>query len=240
MKNLILITSLICIGVFANAQITKGTQTIGFQVQFSKITDKAFDSSGTKSTVRGKSTGGGIGLRYGIFITDRILLGLAASVNGNNSHFENVNYIGDISFNDQYSNQMNAGVFARYYKMIGKTKFVGIGQLNFNYNISENKNHYMSIGGNSLSQSKTSGISGFLSAGIGYFLNKHIALELFLGSVGFTNYKTANFSGGIKYNESSSFNLYSYSIFPLSSMNLGLNFYFGGKKKEAEPSATTP
>jgi opacity protein-like surface antigen len=240
MKTLFLTLSLIAIAIFAKAQIAKGKHMIGCNFNFSKSKTQTFDSSGTRPMSEEISTNTGYNLRYGYLITDHIMIGLSASLNTNNSLTELTNYAGYVSVYDRHSNLFSAGMFARYYKMLGKSKFSAFGQLGVNYNQGESKSRYIYTGSVSESNDKNSGISGSLNLGLNYFLTKNIALETSLANIDFTNYKMSSSSNGIKNREQTTFQFTSNTIFSLSSLNIGINFYFGGKKKEAEPSITTP
>lgn len=240
MKTQFAIILLVILNASSRGQISKGRQMIGINFTFSKGHGSSFDSSGTKPMVKETSNSTGIGLRYGYFVTDKIMLGISTSLNGNSSTTESLNYFGHNYVHHHSSNNMGAGAFARYYNILGKSKFATFGQLNINYNRGITTTQYLYTSANSKAEDKHFGISCFLSAGLSCFFNKNIALETSIASIGFSNLTTQSFLDGIKRDEYTNFQVSSYSLFSLSSLNLGLNFYFGGKKKEAEPSVTTP
>ncbi|MBA3681811.1 MAG: outer membrane beta-barrel protein [Bacteroidetes bacterium] len=239
MKNLLLVFALTAF-TFSFGQINKGRQMIGCNFSFSKAKSNSFDSTGTKPLVEEISTRAGFGLRYGYFIKDKIMLGVSASINTGNTHSETVHYSGYFSIGGSYSQSLHIGIFSRYYQMLGKSKFAGFAHLGVNYNEGESRTTYIYSNGNYRGNNKHSGLSVFLGAGITYFLNKNIAIETYLGSIGFTNFKTTSYSENIKASQSTSLTFTSNTIFSFSSLNIGINFYFGGKKKETETATPTP
>ncbi len=236
----VLIFIVISLSVSVHGQISKGRQMLGCSFNFSKSKNQAFDSSGTIPRFEEAITGRDIGIRYGYFITSKIMLGASASLNTNRSHIEYTSYSGDLYWGESNSNNFNSGVFVRYYNVLGKSKFAAFGQLSINYNKGQSISTSRSMYDKSERSSKNSGPSAFLSGGFTYFLNKNIAFETTLASIGFTNFKTTTFQDDIRSDEHTNFQLRSSSLFSFSSLYIGLNFYFGGKNKAAETTVTAP
>lgn len=238
MKNLFLILSLIAFTVFAKAQIYKGRQMIGCNFNFSTSKSRSFDSTGTIPMTKVSDRGMNLGLRYGYCISNNVMLGLFASLNTSNSQYEQRYYNASRIAYENHGIGLGAGAFARYYNMLGKSKFAVFGQLSASYFEASMLRFNLDNNPTVFHTSKTVGISGGLSAGITYFLNKTFAIETSAVSLAIIHSKSASFSDGIKNNENSGVSISTTSIFSLSSINIGLNFYFGGKRKEAETPIT--
>ena len=174
-------------------------------------------------------------IKLGYFITDKIVVGIMGGYTQsiNDNQYNNINY--------QYSSSSTnssalGGVFLRGYKIFKNNKFGFFGQFISTYSFGKVSSHSIQLNNSgSTYNSETRGTSGIfntsISPGIVYFISNKVGIEAMFGSLGFNSGTTKDFS---KYNQvgSGTTNNF-YTNFSLSSLQIGVNFYFG--KKVVDP-----
>ncbi len=213
MKSKLLIMGVLCAIAFtANAQ-TKGTNTLGFGVNFSS-------NKSSSSQTQNDSKSNNFSLGYGHFIKDNSKLILEVSYGENKT----LNYNGNFN-----QNLKNYGGFIGYQKYfpIVKTFYVFAGtRAGYTYGSGETESTSTYPVYNSQSTNKINNYSLNVSGGLAWFLSKHFALETDLISAGATYNKitqTSNNDNSENYSYTNkSFNLSNGGLFN----NLGVKVYF--------------
>lgn len=176
--------------------------------------------------------------RFGFSVTPNIggfvsrSFALGGTVSYRWSRQMNSNNFDDGSLSET-ANTIGASVYARYYKFFGsKFAFITTGSVGYLYGFSniERKN----IDRLFTSKGEQNSVSASLTPGIVYFISPKFGLEASFGSIGYVYYhnkQTATeegFGSETSRNESSSFQV----DFDITSLQIGLMYYFGGKKQE--------
>lgn len=184
MKNLI--KSIVCItfllfpllfmSVNMNAQVKKNSKLLGLEVSFAagKTQDK---TDGSKEGTAYRASVFNFGFQGGYFITDKIMIGLALSVDSKTAQREMI-----------YSN-LNVGPLCRYYIPLKGNLYL-FGETSIAYNSFLLPDYY-SVDFN------MNGFTFSAGSGISTLLNKHIALEsriVYSQSARHTNIYGTNYS----------------------------------------------
>jgi hypothetical protein len=223
------------------AQLSKGTFMPGIGINYSYNSSKSHDTinaGGLANDNASKSTNFSTNIKLGYFISDKVVIGVLGGYSSqtyDNTWLQNNTYSYD-RFNT--NNGIYGGVFLRYYKLMKNNKFGFFGQLSSNYTFGKTRSHSTEYNINSqyYYDSETHGTSGTFNAsispGIVYFISNKVGVEAMFGNIGFNSQNNKSFS---KYNQvgtgsSNSF----YTNFSLTSLQLGVNFYFGKNKTEVK------
>lgn len=131
------------------------------------------------------------------------------------------------------TNVIGASVYARYYKFFGsKFAFVATGSIGYSYGLSDIERK--STDRLFTSKGEQNSVGAFLTPSVVYFINPSFGLEASFGRIGYSyenNRQTAHeegFGSEVSRNERSSFQL----DLDITSLQIGLMYYFGGKKQE--------
>lgn len=232
MKTRILIIVLFVTGFSAQSQINQGRVMVGgdFSYGSSSQQNSVLFSS---SSGRFKLTEYGTRLRYGILITDHIMVGLSGGYNA----LKQVNINPGTSTNrpthTHKQSGYGGGLFARYYQAFAGGKFAFFGQLSPTYNIHtrEEKSEYANPNiVSDISTTKGNSFGVLINPGLTYFVNKTFALEASFGGINYNTVKSKNYRNGVYTGDMKSTSL---GFTFLSAFSLGLNFYFGTVKTPA-------
>jgi outer membrane protein W len=242
MKNTLTIVIIILTCISGYAQPGKGRMMISGSLNYSQNQKNQYDTSQSKSVSGNKSYAISGSMRYGYFITDKILVGVLGGY-GYQNNTETQNGTIPVIYSSKYLSQSySAGVFSRYYKMIAKSKFAVFGQLSASCGMSRSGNKYTlsNIGAGGTTTDGPRGTTSFISAGINpgitYFLTNKLAFEMSFGSISYYSQRSKNYDANntlLTDSRNSGFN--SNLSFSFSSLTLGASFYFGGKPSLSEP-----
>jgi hypothetical protein len=240
MKKTVLISAM-ALSLYTQAQIGKGRMMLGGSFNYNQNKNTQNDSLGSLAQQTKHSTFTG-SLRYGYFVSDHIMVGVIGTYSNYKDQTQHV-YLPVFQVTDKsISNNFSGGLFGRYYKMIGKSKFAVYGELSAVY------------GGGTGSQKSTSVINTVttetthnkttqsffgvnVNPGIVYFLTGHIAVESSFGRVGYNMQHNEVFNNASKKISETDVSGFTSGInFSLASVFLGVNFYFGGNKTAAVKS----
>lgn len=248
MKKLFVIIAVLVLSQHAGAQISKGQMMLAGSFNYSGNKSSAKDTSRYSAPPTYKTRALSLYLNYGYFITDRIMVGLYGNYDAGSTHtIQNYNdgTVYNFQKTDYTRDAFSAGIFSRYYKMLGK-RFALFGQLSAGggggseqtlTNRSENNSYYFSV-----AKSDVTSFNVRLNPGVVFFLTKHIALETSFGSLNYYAQKSVNHNSTSASNSSNNNNNSSEQKtsgfnantgFSLSNLYWGINIYFGGKKDPA-------
>jgi hypothetical protein len=243
MKKIIFLIVIVVTCSRAKAQIAKGTMMLGssFSIYSQNQRDINTDTNRNTNTYDNKSTNINIDLRYGYFVNDHVMLGIFAGYGINQTRgkqvYDNYNNPSNNSNQNNASNNhtISGGIFARYYKMLGSSRFGIYGQVSCSYGGGKTKSNSAFTGPLAQVSNETHGdhtqFSTYINPGIVYFINNRFAIETSFGSAGYYARRTKTYNGNIKTEGTSgAFN----ASLALQSLNFGFNFYFGGNAANKE------
>lgn len=238
-KKLFLFLTATTLTFLAPAQINKGRMMLGgsFNIQNNSNTSKDSLSGGfyDQNSIS-KSTN--VALRYGYFIADGFMVGVFGGLGNSSFNTKNTyNVPGSVpnpnpEQSKNTSNLFSAGVFTRYYKMIGQSKFAVFGELAASAGKGKSKITYESNGvalPKQGSEGTSTAFSAIIRPGLTYFFTNKIAAEASFGNFGYSRSKNdyKDSDGSFMRSQTSS-GFTSNLNFSLSNISLGINFYFGG------------
>ena len=242
MKKIFLIMgAFVVISTNSFAQLAKGTfmPGIGFGYNYNSVRNHDPINGGGYSNDNTYKTSNLLGnINLGYFITDKIVLGVFGGYsqsNNDNTEFQNLN--NNINYlSSSTSNSILSGVFIRSYKMFKNNKFGFFGQFSSSYSFGKSSRHYSQTNNSGFTNySETRGTSGMfrasISPGIVYFISNKVGIEAMFGNVGFNSGTYDSFNQYTQVGSGTVNNFY--TNFSLSSLQLGVNFYFG--KKVVDP-----
>lgn len=237
MKKIVLILFLVLSGFLLKSQISKGTKMIGTRVNYNQSKQDNQSSNGDyKSLLSGRNFN--LSLFGGYFIKDNFVAGLnfGYSDQYTESTTKQIAYPSGSSYesNEESDSKIySAGVYFRLYKMFSENKVGFFGNLNALYSFGNSTSHRTDfangvMNNDNVSTGDITEYSITLSPGVVYFITKQIGLEASFGNLSFKSQTNeTNASSGLT-------STYNYNIlnfnFSASTFNLGINFYFGGKK----------
>lgn len=240
MKKVLLISAM-ALGLCAQAQISKGRMMLGGSFNYGQNNNHSNDSLGglQQQNKNGNFTGS---LKYGYFVTDHVMVGVVGSYQQNNVVQKNIYSPSFETRTNLTSHNFSGGLFARYYKMIGKSRFAVYGELSSVYGGGTGKQKNITVNNSVETQNAGTKISeSFFRAGVNpgvvFFMTKHVAIETSFGYLGYNFRNTKMYDNNsrlISDGVNSGFN--TQLAFSLSSLALGVNFYFGGPKSQATPA----
>jgi outer membrane protein len=175
MKNTILVLTLVALSMPAFSQIAKGSSTIGGSFSLSHTKYEYPDNS--------EQTNNDFSLQpsYGYFFMDNFCAGLALGFSNSNRTSNPSNTTVNTK---STTKSVGLGPFVRYYIPISD-KFYAFGQLSYLRNWDKYEYWATNQTNNKVTNKYVSYDLG-LAAGISYFLNPHVALDL---AVGYTHTK---------------------------------------------------
>jgi hypothetical protein len=242
MKKSMVFFALLAISFYSKAQISKGVMMIGvnFNTNSSSWKNPTVDtlSNSTYLNTNKYSSFSGT-LWAGKFVSDNLLFGVFGGYNRSQSQYvRDQSNPGSALFGklELTSNTYSGGLFLRAYKMLGKSHFAIYGQMSagcgFGKSNTNNSNYLTSFYG--FSDANIFSINAIVNPGIVYFFGKHFAIDASFGNVG-ANFTKIKYDGGNSTRrESTSFGFNSNFNLNLSSIALGVNFYFGGSPATKE------
>jgi hypothetical protein len=233
MKKTAITLMLIAFSLMHSAQVKKGMFMVGGSVGYNSSKNDNLDTTG-KITRTDKFSRLDLGIRAGYFISDHFLIGILFSQISTSQIQTDFNPNKTVNKTTNTGSTIAPGLFCRYYKPIGESRFAVFGQLAASYGMGGTKgsNEFTAANGTiTKTDNKTTenSVTVYLQPGVTYFLTKKIGVEAYFGNVGYTstNTKTYNKDGKVATeNNEGQFN--SHLTFNLSSVFLGINFYFGG------------
>lgn len=240
MKKLFLISAM-ALGLCAQAQIGKGRMMLGGSFNYGQNNNRSNDSMGvlTQQNKNESFTGS---LKYGYFVTDHVMVGVVGSYRQNNVVQKSVYSPSFETRTNSNTHNFSGGLFARYYKMIGKSRFAVYGELSSVYGGGMGEQKNVTVNNSVETQNAGAKINeSFFSAGVNpgvvFFMTKYVAIESSFGYLGYNFRNTKMYDNNsrlISNNDNSGFN--TQLAFSLSSLALGVNFYFGGPKSQSTPA----
>jgi hypothetical protein len=229
MKKNYLIAVLLAISFYSFAQENKNKFLINGNAHYSNYhqRDKYNLSESAYDYLSQQRMGG---LNFGYFITNDFVIGISGAINritGVADAGDKKNYFYKSSFTDDYT---ACGIFTRYNHALQGGKFGFFLQLNANYikGNSTNMNSQQSPNSDLVTTKayrKYSRINTNLNPGIIYFINSKFSVESSLGSIFYEIGKSKE-DDTYFINKASGFGI----NFSLTTINMGLSYYFGGKK----------
>lgn len=229
MKKSIVIMALLAAAFNANAQITKDRSMLGVRLNISTAhnDNSVQDTNRYLNHQNNSSTNLNTLLSYGYMFTDHLMLGVSGGYTYVSGYTNRVAASGFES--TRYDEQgYSAGLFARYYHQIRESKFYLFANLSGSYSQRKNtSSRYSSIDNDYKSTYNTMNVS--LYPGLVYMATSKIGLETSIGKLGFTSTSNSGTMSGVKdKGRSNSFS--TDLLLKFSSLYIGINFYFGGKK----------
>lgn len=230
-----LILVLISFSLFLNAQIPKGTKMIGTRLNYNqyKSDNSTVGNAGTTTNVNTNKGFSGL-VNGGYFIKDNLVVGLVVGYGNQFSEYSNTTpgMNSTSNSNSSSSTTFSVGLYGRIYKMMKDNKIGFFGNMDVLYSSGKSNTEY--VYSNNLyvnTQTSKGDITGYslsLSPGVVYFITDRIGLEASYGNLSFRNQTTestyndgrtgTDIVNGINFN------------FSVSSLNVGVNFYFSDKK----------
>lgn len=216
---------------FTHAQLSQGTILLGGEIRFDSRNSEDFDNTGALYD-ENKTTNFLVNVRGGYFVADDLAIGLLVGYDSRKNVMENPGTPPVLYRNTNQSSLFNIGLFARYYRMMGESRFALFGQLNATYGMGETSSEDMNVnaGGVTVS-SKSRGEHNVMDVsaapGITFFFSDRIALEATFGRIGYTVENRDNFNSAgdqVSNQKTSGFNL---SLNP-SNVTFGITFFLGG------------
>lgn len=203
-KFLFFITALLTLNQFANAQTSKGNQTLGVSLGFNKSnTDSRnvnpFDNSSYSST--NKSTRLDAGPTYSYFIADNLDLG--TNLFYSSEKYENSG--GNYSFTSQTNRSYGANIYLRKYFMYGKVGFRTGPSVGYNRGTLETTN----LPGNEIYNydSKSSNFNAGVNLDLLFYPTKRLGLAASVASARYNHFKSEDPSYGDSSGDSFGLNL---------------------------------
>lgn len=212
----LVVTTIFCFSISANAQINKGSIMLGGSIGGSLYTVNNPD------TVSTKSNGFSFQPVIGFAIDDNTFLGLSLLIGGADNKYYQY---------DQKRNSYGAGVFLRKYKPLSKNFYLfGEGNLMYSH---ETYNYSSQYNNGSEYDSKENSIYLNITPGVAYSLTRSIQLEAGLQNLLSIGYSSAEENAKTAGNEDYKMNSFSAgsSLNPvsLSSISIGLRFFINKK-----------
>lgn len=210
-----------------NAQITKGRSMLGLQFRAYAGHDDSHSQNIHGVTYDSYSNSSSLfsALNYGYMFTNHIMLGISAGYSYTDMHSASSG--GSFYASKLNANTYSAGLFARYYQRIRESRFYLITNLSGKYNQGKTTRHeYSSTPGKSTSSNNAVYVD--LTPGITFMATNKVALETYIGNIGFNSVSGNNLDGSVK--KSGRQNSFNSDLFlDFSSIIISINFYFGGK-----------
>lgn len=239
MKNSLTVLIILVCSIGLKAQIGKGRTMVGGNINYSQNSGST-DATPTSGASSNSYSNFNIGARCGYFVMNNLMTGILLNSNVSNYEWESHGIPGGtyLQTNLQDTKTNSAGIFGRYYSMLGKSKFAVFAQLDVRYGLgnSENKTEEYQNGVliNTYNQSKseTKQFSSTIALGLTYFVTRNIAIESYFGNIGYTYSSSTTFTENQPNKESSTAGFNTNLNFNLANIFLGINFYFGGKSSE--------
>lgn len=136
--------------------------------------------------------------------------------------------------NNSTGNTFGASLYSRYYKFFG-SKFAFIATADFGYAVTIANGERISNGLPVIrSKEEVHNISAYVTPGIVYFINPSFGLEASFGRIGYQHrfsnryFEEVGIGNDSRTSQSSSFEV----DLNITSLQIGLMYYFGGKKQE--------
>jgi hypothetical protein len=233
MKKTILFSAVL-LSATGFSQINKGRSMIGLGFSHNSNTQKSGDTTGlNRQTDINKSFNSNI--RFGHFVSDGVMIGVFGGYT-NSTYATEVQWTGGpatSSSSKQLYDGLSAGVFTRYYKMIGTSRFAVFGEFSAQYwggterstTTVKTASTITSYRGN---RRKNQGFNAMIKPGLTYFATPKIAVEATFGNVGYGYNKRTTFTDKKeKLHETTNSGISTALNFSLQNVALGINFYFG-------------
>jgi hypothetical protein len=240
MKTTLLIFTALVLSINSSAQLNKGSMMISGRFNYSKNNSTTKDTSIFASNPINDGKSFNLNLSYGYFVADNIVVGIYGGYGNSNSKSENTQFNGSgfIYNRNSFTNSgLSAGVFSRYYKWLGKSKFAIFGSLTAGYNSGKQQQKQSSQYGASIIENNSHADYSVMSIGFNpglvYFFTKRIAVETSFGNMGYSTRLSRNYSANDSYSETRNSSFDTNLSLSLSNLYWGVNFYFGGKKENA-------
>ena len=241
MKHTLLIIVALVVCFKSQAQLSKGRMMLSGSFNYSKNYAATTDTGVYAQQPINNSNSFTGTIRYGYFVTDKIAVGVYGSYthsgnNSNSNYFNGTTHL--VQTSNRTANNFSAGVFSRYYQMLGKSRFALFGELFAGYGMGKQEQKVTSLdpAGNLVTTNSHSDLSSInlgFNPGLVFFVTKHLAIETTFGSAGFSAQRSKNYSPN-QYNETKNSTFNTNLGLSISRFTWGVNFYFGGKKEKTE------
>lgn len=234
MKSKFFILAIVFVCTHMQAQVNAGRVMLGADLTFRKNSQEDYNSPFTQYNFN-KRSDYGARLRYGVLITDHIMIGIVGEYNNSKTitDYPQPNWQRNTSKSSAYG----GGLFTRYYKSVPGSRFAFFGQLSTTYNRMRNEQvveYDNPIVPRTSGYSNGNSLSVYLNPGLTYFVNKTVAIEIMFGGFSYSSMKFENYGGGVYYGDTSNSN-FGFGLF--NTLSLGLNFYFGNVKNSTPEAA---
>jgi hypothetical protein len=235
---------LVIILAFNQAQLRTGRMVISLNANYNqnsgKQNDTVFDLVQNYKNVNEQNSSYkqlNAVLNFGYFISNNIVVGLTGNYQYMNNNIENNSTYNNNSSKQnykQFSKTLSGGIYARYYKMIGASKFAAFAELKGLYlqgnsTNSNNRTNYPNPPENSENNTKLTGFNVGIRPGITYFINDKFGIETSFGNLFYQSSNSKNYIDG-KATGNGKTDGISASL-SLSTLYFGVSYYFGGKKE---------
>lgn len=173
-----------------------------------------------------------VNVGYGRFIKDNVLLGASVNYVSNKSSSESHYTNGNYNISKYTSSGYTAGVLMRYYKPVYKNKLAFFAGTSLGY-VNSTSHQRSRYGTNGVDISVTTmdaynyGLKAGIYPGLVYFVNRFFSIETTFGNMGYVFTQSKNYRNGKLINTQNNGNFNSNINLSLTTLNLGVNFYFG-------------
>ncbi|MES2428923.1 MAG: hypothetical protein V4560_18225 [Bacteroidota bacterium] len=222
-KKAILTLSLVLTYLMSNAQTQKGTQTLGFNLNYNSTTNTRSSTSsydGSLITQDYKYKGSAISPVYSYFIADRSEIGtsLFYKTSRQNSSY---NIIGGNSANSQTTDSYGGSIFFRKYVLF-ENRFGFRAGPYAGYQHAINKYTSIPVANSSDNNSTTNGYNAGAMFDLVYYPSKKVGITATIANLAYTNDKANSSSPNQVKNENFNFNF-------IDGLSLSVFYAFGGK-----------
>jgi len=234
MRSILCILFFSCLSFTNLAQTEKGRMMLGGQVNYYQNENRQEDKNGNQKNET-EYTSLLLGIRGGYFIYNDVAFGLLVNFNSTtNTDLRTNSMFGQDVKRNSTGKMLLPGVFARYYKPLGKSNFRFFVQLDILYGSGSSESTAENISNGTVINEQKSNttekqVQIVVNPGISYFITRSVAIETYFGNFGYSTSRSKIFVDGNLEQESSSsgFN----TGLNLSNIYFGLNFYFGQNKE---------
>lgn len=209
------------------AQLQKGGNMLGGNFNLSGSNEENTDTLSMKPVLTNKTTNYVVNFRWGKLLNDRLMIGPQIGY-GQFQQEQEQNQQGISTKSTSKDSRYTIGVFSRYYRKIGESRFAAFGQAAALYTLANSHIVQRSTypGTNTFSQRYF--INSFklsLNAGITYFVTPKIGIETYFGDVGYTYSSRKVQNGRHKTYQTTTSSFNSALSLSVQQIFIGVNFY---------------
>jgi hypothetical protein len=232
-----LLLSILFLNIQSYAQMSKGKIMLNGNGSYYQSKNERNEATGPASFHQNEVKYGNFNLNIGYFISNNFALGITERLGTYGASSSNTFVSGNVSIQTNKTNYFYTGLFIRYNQPFAKSKFGGFLQMNvlYNWGRSEQSSIYIPVNfpeNKMRTAEKSYRYVCSLTPGLYYFVTNKLSIEASLGNLFYENGVDKSTTGDYTLRKSNQFN----SNFSISTLNLGLTFYFGKDKSETKPT----